>query len=410
MANALDAVLSLVATRNAQQQQQTDNLNTGIKLLNDQMQNARQNQLGQLQVRAGLAQNALQLGPDGSISYNGNLLNPFQQKVAAMNFLSAAKQTGLPSVFQSAANGLGVNGGNGQPAPNTTPLTYPVMTGQLNQLLSSNGASQNTAAPGNTVDGLTVMGGNRSVDAVTGVPSDSFTLSNLLAQNQQAQSGVVATAKGTAQVENNQAQSQLDQSANTGKQLMDTYQGLFNNGAAGKMDSEFKFNNEKPLAMANDKLGIKGVNSSTDQQNAQTFKTMASQLSGNLSPQLTASFGSKGSNRINSDIDSALGIQDITSLNQSPADLKGKIAGVVKSGYLKKIAAQNYFNSLTPGQNPSESQVTNGVVSAYKSLSPNQIKAGNDLVNSVVGYPEYNKNTEKLQYNQKTGEVRVVSK
>lgn len=364
MGAALDAVLHLADANAAQQQQQVDNFTTGINSFNQQVQNAKQNQLQQLQIRAGLAQNALQLNPDNSISYNGNLMNPYQQTMSKLQALSAAKQTGLPEVFDPIRKAI--LGGQGQPQTNITPQTYPMLTGQLNQMLSANqsqGASNypNVAALTGTpnLNQMLTLGQSSTTDPLTGVTSTSQNQVNLPAQKMQATQSAQIPSQVEANKASIEAQTQADSGASDYKNIYNLASQVNKSGYLGNPVNTSLYKLSPKLAPEDVQTNI------SDLQTALKRSSQSSQIAN------TASLGEGVAKKISKDIG------DIGQDSTLP-QIKGWIKGNIRADYYKEIATKQFANELAQqGLNPNQvtpDQFGAGTMKYWGKLNPAQDK------------------------------------
>lgn len=363
MADALSAVLELAAQHQQQQQQQVDNLNSGIALFNQQKQASQQNQLGQLQVRAGLAQNALQLGQDGSISYNPQLLNPYQQAMAKLQALSAAKQTGIPEVFQQMkSNLLGAPQGQGQ--PNTAPSTYQQLTGQVNQMLAAGGQSgqisPNVATPSTpNVNSMLTLGQSVSTDPVTGVPSVSQNQVNLPAQALQSTQAAQIPSQVAASKAAAEAQTNADSGAADYKNIYNLASQVDKSGYLGDWKNTSLYKLSPRLAPPVVQQNI------TDLENSIKRSAQSAQISN------TATLGEGVAKRI--------AVQAPEIGKDSTIDqVKGWVKSNVRADYYKEIATKQFSDELaTQGLNPNQitpDKFGAGVMKYWGKLNPDQEK------------------------------------
>lgn len=387
MANALDAVLALAAQHQQQQQFDATNFNDSMKIFNQQQQAAQQNQTQQLQIRAGLAQNALQLNPDNSISYNGNLMNPYQQTMAKLQALSTAKQTGIPEIFQGMRNAL-----LGGQQPNTTPSTYQQLTGQVNDLLAQNGqasgSANTTPQVSPNLNQMLTLGQSSTTDPVTGVTSTSQNQVNPAAQQLNSLATNQATAVGLANTEAAQAQSVLDEKRNTLSRMAQLRQELGHGKAVGNGGVINGFgSSEDNYAHANDAFGIGSMRENPAMaEKAATLKELAKQ--GELSdvqPE-TATFGSAGAKRISGLINSPTG--DLGNLNLTDAQFNGTAKAQLINAAQKSIGLQRYANTLKNPQDMGalkDSQILSGINSEIGKITPEENAHINKMVNNTLG-------------------------
>ncbi len=134
---ALEAVLQLKAAKEAQAQQQSDNITQAVQLLNNAKQQANENQYRNLvlqntlqqqgisnemankQYSAGLAEKGLipdKTNPSG-FRYDATLTNPLANIISATKLQADAKTANNPQIYQMAGNAL--NALVGTPIGNT---------------------------------------------------------------------------------------------------------------------------------------------------------------------------------------------------------------------------------------------------------------------------------------------------
>lgn len=380
MADALDAVLNLVDQHNKQQQLGVDNFYKGVDTLNQQIQNMRQNQLGQLQVKAQLAQSALQLNPDNSISYNQNYVNPNTQFQTLLAGQGAARTAGNVGAYQMYSGILNRLTGSGQSPAAVTSAA--VASPQLNQLLSSGNSTSapagigsfippasNAPAPGN---GNIVTGGSVSTDPVSGLQTGSSNVVNLPAKALEATQTAQIPNQVAADKAATEAQTQASARATDYKNIYSLAQNIDKAGYLGS-----------PVGTSAYKLSPRLAPPDV-QSNIAELETAIKRESQSSAIADTATFGEGVAKRINAG-------QENIGKDSTIGQIKGWIKGNITSDYYKEIGTKQFSDELAKkGLNPNQvtpDQFGAGVMKYWGKLNPDQEKELKTRVMTTLAPP-----------------------
>lgn len=394
MSDALSAVLDLVSKRNAQQQQQTDNLNSGITLLNQQMQNAKQNQLLQLQIKAGLAQSGLQLNPDNSIQYNQNLIPPYQQLTQRLGVLTAAKNAGQQNLYQqltNQANGLMANSQTPQ-QPQGSPQVAALLAAAPAQGISPNVSPQ----PPTSLNGMLTLGQNSTTDPYGGVTTTSQNQVNLPAKSIETIEGAKDAALGAGNTQYAQDLSQLGLEAGQLAQINKLHQNLSNAKLAGYPGATLASSVGKLAASPQIQSDLGQLNSS---------------IEGYGKSALIASTSEPGVGGAKRGGTSSQLLQQDT----PHSELEGNIKGLLWNGYEKTLAT-NKYNALlsSQGQNPANQtpqQKQAGVYAQMGQMTDSERKIGQNLIDRTLytGPTAFKSEAAALNANVPSGTIVTIN-
>lgn len=348
MGSALEAVLSLKANQQAQEQQRSENLSQGLQMLAQAKQQAITNNMAQMQYKAGLAERGLvpdESTPSG-FRFDASTMNPFQQILTGTKLQADAKTAGNKQIYDLAGKMLNSLPGQQQSIPQSSPIPTGSPIGQVIGTPQSAAPLSSPVTSGqNSV--MTPTGQTSQTDPITGLTTGTTTSTNIPADVAKAN----AIELGREQVSGQKAVAVDKTLTDSLTQHMlgrsRSYATAFNGGMAGGQGQVFagqKLGQEPLLSGMENIYDPKAVTAASD------FDSSTNGMVARAQQYFASQVGTGASStRLFTTVIDMLK-QEFGTRKDSPVSLMGRNSGTTRTMYILGKAGQEYLDNLSPEQ------------------------------------------------------------